>query len=440
MEKFIDRLEAGVILASHLHQFANNPNVIILALPRGGVPVAYEVARALSAPLDLMVVRKLGLPGHEELAIGAIASGGAVFFNQRLLNQVHLDESSLQSIIDREKKELLRREHVYRGQRPFPELKDKDVILVDDGIATGSTMMAAIKAIRHQQPHSIIVAAPVAARNTCEEMASLVDKIICPLQPEHFYAVGLWYDNFPQTSDDEVIELLKKLQSDAESIRYKFSINTPHNVRIPTNQTNLDGILYIPEGARGLVLFVHGSGSSRLSIRNQFVAKVLNQAKLSTLLFDLLTPDEDEIDSRTGELRFNINFLASRLIDVTQWCLQQHQLRHLPIGYFGASTGGGAALVAAAQKPDWVQAIVSRGGRPDLAGESLAYVQAPTLLIVGGEDDAVIDMNQQALTKLTCKTAMEIVPGATHLFEEPGTLEKVAELAKYWFLNQLNKN
>jgi putative phosphoribosyl transferase len=440
MEKFIDRLEAGVILAKHLQEFANNPNVIILALPRGGVPVAYEVARALSAPLDLMVVRKLGLPENEEIAIGAIASGGAVFFNQPLLNQVHLDESSLQTIIDREKKELLRREHVYRGQRPFPELKDKDVILVDDGIATGSTMMVAIKAIRHQQPHSIVVAVPVAARTTCEKMASLVDKIICPLQPEHFYAVGLWYDNFPQTSDDEVIELLKKLQSDAESIRYKFSINTPHNVRIPTNQTNLDGILFIPEGARGLVLFVHGSGSSRLSIRNQFVAKVLNQANLSTLLFDLLTPDEDEIDSRTGELRFNINFLASRLIDVTQWCLQQPQLCHLPIGYFGASTGGGAALVAAAQKPNWVQSIVSRGGRPDLAGESLAYVQAPTLLIVGGEDDAVINMNQQALDQLTCKTAMEIVPGATHLFEEPGTLETVAELAKYWFLNQLNKN
>jgi putative phosphoribosyl transferase len=437
MKKFIDRLEAGVILAKHLHEFANNPNVIILALPRGGVPVAYEVARALSAPLDLMIVRKLGLPGHEELAIGAIASGGAVFFNQPLLNQVHLDESNLQSIIDREKKELLRREHVYRGQRPFPELKDKDVILVDDGIATGSTMMAAIKAIRHHQPSSIIVAAPVAARSTCEQIASLVDKVVCPHQPEHFYAVGFWYENFPQTSDDEVIELLKILHSESKPISYEFPINIPHNIRIPTDQAHLDGILYIPEEPRGLVLFVHGSGSSRFSVRNQFVAQVLNQAKLSTLLFDLLTPDEDEIDSRTGELRFDINFLASRLLDVTRWCLQQHQLGDLPIGYFGASTGGGAALVAAAQKPNWVQAIVSRGGRPDLARESLAYVQAPTLLIVGGEDNAVIDMNQQALTQLTCKTAMEIVPGATHLFAEPGTLEQVAELAKYWFMNHL---
>ena len=217
-----------------------------------------------------------------------------------------------------------------------------------------------------------------------------------------------------------------------------FTLNTEHSITIPSGNVTLDGLLYVPQDALGLVLFVHGSGSSRFSVRNQAVAKILNEANLATLLFDLFTPDEDAIDSRTRQLRFNIEFLASRLLDATQWCLKQKPLSFLPIGYFGASTGGGAALVAAALKPDAVHAIVSRGGRPDLAGDSLAHVQAPTLLIVGGDDDVVIQMNKDAMSQLNCIKNMYIVPGATHLFEEPGTLAEVARLAKDWFVNYLN--
>ena len=213
MDKFIDRFEAGVILAKYLKDFANKPNVIILALPRGGVPVAYEIANALSAPLEVFVVRKLGLPGHEELAIGAIASGGTVFFNEPLINQLNLDRLSIQHVIEKEREELQRREHLYRGSNPFPDLKEKIVIVVDDGIATGATMMAAIEAIRIHRPKSIVIAVPVAAYSTCEELAPLVEKIVCPLKPIDFYAVGLWYENFPQTSDTEVIALLKKSPS-----------------------------------------------------------------------------------------------------------------------------------------------------------------------------------------------------------------------------------
>lgn len=216
-----------------------------------------------------------------------------------------------------------------------------------------------------------------------------------------------------------------------------FSSNTQHNISIPNNNISVDGILYIPEETYGLVLFVHGSGSSRFSVRNQYVASVLNNAKLSTLLFDLLSPNEEAVDSYTGQFRFDIKFLASRLLVVTQWCLQQEQLCSLSLGYFGASTGGGAALVAAALKPDCIDAVVSRGGRPDLARESLAYVQAPTLLIVGGNDDVVIQMNQEAMSQLNCIKKIEIVPGATHLFEEPGTLDEVARLAKNWFVYYL---
>lgn len=210
MDKFIDRYEAGVILAKYLKDYAHNPNVIILALPRGGVPVGYEIATVLSAPLDVFIVRKLGLPGHEELAMGAIASGGTVFFNEPLMNQLNLDRLTIQNVVEKEREELLRREQLYRGNRPFPNLKEKIVILVDDGIATGSTMRAAIEALRTHKPTSIVIAIPVAAYSTCSEMAHLVERIVCPLKPIDFYAVGLWYENFPQISDDEVIELLKK--------------------------------------------------------------------------------------------------------------------------------------------------------------------------------------------------------------------------------------
>ncbi len=210
MDKFTNRQEAGTILAEYLKDYANQSNVIILALPRGGVPVAYEIATALAIPLDIFIVRKLGVPGHEELAMGAIASGGTVIFNEPLINELNLDQSSIDLVLQGEQKELLRRELLYRGDRLFPKLLDKTIILVDDGIATGSTMFAAVTALRKYKPASIIIAVPVAARKTCEEMTRLVDKIICPLQPINFYAVGLWYENFTQTSDSEVVELLEK--------------------------------------------------------------------------------------------------------------------------------------------------------------------------------------------------------------------------------------
>jgi putative phosphoribosyl transferase len=205
-------------------------------------------------------------------------------------------------------------------------------------------------------------------------------------------------------------------------------------VSIPAGRAILAGNLAIPEAATALVLFVHGSGSSRYSRRNQFVALTLNKVGLATLLFDLLTPDEELIDSRTAELRFDIDLLAERLVHATSWAKQQAQTRDLGIGYFGSSTGGGAALVAAAQLPEDIDAVVSRGGRPDLAGESLPKVKAPTLLIVGGEDHVVIDLNRKARAQMKCEAKIEIVPGATHLFEEPGALERVAELASDWFL------
>jgi dienelactone hydrolase len=208
-------------------------------------------------------------------------------------------------------------------------------------------------------------------------------------------------------------------------------------VRIASGPASLDGDLTLPRDARAVVLFAHGSGSSRHSSRNRYVARELQRMGLGTLLMDLLTSEEEEVDARTAHLRFDIGLLARRLVDATAWLGADAETRGLSVGYFGASTGGGAALVAAANRPADVGAVVSRGGRPDLAGAALPRVQAPTLLIVGGRDEPVIGMNREALAQLRCEKRLEIVPGATHLFEEPGALEEVARLAAGWFARHL---
>ena len=210
-------------------------------------------------------------------------------------------------------------------------------------------------------------------------------------------------------------------------------------VRVRTGHAVIPGNLTIPERAVALVLFAHGSGSSRHSPRNQFVARTLNQAGLATFLFDLLTPEEDAIDLHTLEHRFNISLLAERLEYATKWAAQQEQTRNLRLGYFGSSTGGAAALVAAAELSQQIGAVVSRGGRPDLAGDFLSKVQSPTLLIVGGNDHVVIELNEMARHQMHCEVKLDIIPGATHLFEEPGALEKVAKLASGWFTLHLTR-
>jgi dienelactone hydrolase len=199
----------------------------------------------------------------------------------------------------------------------------------------------------------------------------------------------------------------------------------------------LEGELSVPVDATGVVLFAHGSGSSRHSPRNQFVARTIREAGVGTLLFDLLTQAEESVDTSTRHLRFDIELLAGRLVDATNWIKREPDSRHLRVGYFGSSTGGGAALVAAASVGEEIGAVVSRGGRPDLAGDALPKVKSPTLLIVGGLDYPVIRMNEDAYSQLRCEKELKIVPGATHLFEEPGTLEEVAKLAAAWFQRHL---
>jgi putative phosphoribosyl transferase len=208
-------------------------------------------------------------------------------------------------------------------------------------------------------------------------------------------------------------------------------------VKVPAGPVTLEGNLSLPEGAGGVVLFAHGSGSSRHSPRNRYVARVLNEAKLATLLVDLLTPAEEAVDLQTSHLRFDIGLLAERLIGVTDWLTQYQETQEFRIGYFGASTGAAAALAAAAERADVIGAVVSRGGRPDLAGSALSRVRAPTMLIVGGKDLAVLKLNEEAFSQLRTEKRLVVVPGATHLFEEPGALDEVARLAREWFERHL---
>ena len=421
--KFKDRFDAGRQLAERLMSFAGE-DTVVLGLPRGGVPVAFEVARAIQAPLDILLSRKLGVPGHEEVAFGALAAGDGLYLDRQLISAMGITENQIAAITDRTRKLLEERAVLYRGSKlPLP-VKGKVAILVDDGIATGASLIAAIHALREMKPRQIVVAAPVAPVSACHTLERQVDMLVVLQAPHDFYAVGQFYENFAQTSDEEVITLLRRAA--------EFTDFASEPIDIPFRGFSLPGLLNSPSGADTIVIFVHGSGSSRLSKRNRHVAQYFNRQGVATLLFDLLTPVEEDYDRRTATLRFNIDLLTSRLLHVIHWVHRQTDKAHLNIVLFGASTGAAAALKAAANLGHEISAIVSRGGRPDLAGEYLSRVLAPTLLIVGGLDESVIALNRQAIAHLACPKELAIVPGATHLFEEPGTLDEVAQLAATW--------
>ena len=313
--------------------------------------------------------------------------------------------------------------------------------MVDDGVATGATVRASLRAIRKLEPEKLILAVPVAAPDTLAALRDEADELVCLFAPHYLRAIGEFYLDFMPTSDDEVLALLHDARAlpeePAEALPTLRSGAIDRKVRVGAQDEQLDGNLHVPEGATGLVLFAHGSGSSRHSPRNRFVAQALREAGLGTLLFDLLTSAEEAEDRWTGLLRFDIGLLARRLIGATDWVAREEALKELSIGYFGASTGAAAALVAAAKRPEIVRAVVSRGGRPHLAKRSLAQVRAPTLFIVGGADVEVLTLNEAACARIPGPRELAVVPGATHLFEEPGALEEVARLAAQWFTRHL---
>ncbi len=439
---FLDRAEAGRRLAGLL---AGQPatgrgtGTVVLGLPRGGVPVAYEIARALGAPLDVILVRKIGLPAQPELAMGAIGEDGVRVVNDDVVAAEHVSDQQFGGVEERERAELARRAARYRAGRPRLPLTGKSAIVVDDGIATGSTARAACQVARAHGAARVVLAVPVAPRASIDALAGVADEVVCAEVPEPFLAIGQWYQDFAQTSDEEVVNLLRRAagsQPDGVKPGQEDQAPADRDVIVLAGRVPLPGRLTVPAGARGVVVFAHGSGSSRSSPRNMFVAGALHVVGLGSLLFDLLTPGEEADRANV----FDIGLLAGRLSAATSWLREQPGLRQARVGYFGASTGAAAALRAAAEPGSGISAVVSRGGRPDLAGASLGAVRAPTLLLVGGLDDRVLELNESARAQLTGVSRLVVIPGAGHLFAEPGTLEQVASLARDWFLRYLRED
>ena len=430
---FENRSDAGRRLADLLGPLAAE-RPIVFALPRGGVPVAVEVARALDAPLDLLTVRKLGAPQNPELGIGAVAEDGTSVVDTALARRLGMTQDGFDRILERELGELRRRMERFRDGRPPLDVRGRTVILVDDGLATGLSDLAAVRALRERGAGRIVVAVPVGSRDAVAMLRGAADEVVCHTIPADLVGVGRWYRDFSQVTDDEVLELLAEAGVPVPPPAGDPPSDEPAGqVTIDLGGVRLYGDLAVPPSARGLVIFAHGSGSSRLSPRNRMVARRLEEAGLATLLFDLLAEQEEG----RRDLVFDIPLLAARLEAVTLWTQGSSATRGLPIGYFGASTGAAAALRAAAALGDGVRAVVSRGGRPDLAADGLPKVHAATLLIVGSLDREVLALNRRAAESLRCTHRVHVVRGAGHLFEEPGTLEAVAGLAVDWFTAHL---
>jgi putative phosphoribosyl transferase len=427
---FANRLEAGRQLGRRL-EYLRGQDVVVLGLPRGGVPVAAAVAEALDAPLDVCLVRKLGLPYQPELGMGAIGEDGVRVVNQEVLRGTGATEADVARVEERERRVLQERSARYRGEVSPVSVAGRTAVVVDDGVATGSTARVACQVARARGAARIVLAVPVAPYDFARRLHGDADELVCLETPRDFAAVGQFYADFTQVDDEEVTACLRRA---AQRHRHTTGAEAAdREVTVPAGAVRLGGRLTVPDGATGVVAFAHGSGSSRHSPRNRFVAEGLHRAGLGTLLFDLLTRDEERDRSNV----FDIALLAGRLLDATRWLREEPDVEGLAIGYFGASTGAAAALWAAAEPDARPAAVVSRGGRPDLAGPRLAEVTAPTLLIVGGADRLVLDLNREAQARLHCENRLQVVPGATHLFEEPGALERVTELARDWFTDHM---
>ena len=419
---FRDREDAGRRLAARLADLHEHQPIII-GLPRGGVVVAREVARTLQAPLDVIVVRKLGVPSHLELGFGAISEQDVVVLNDEVINMTGVDDNVLRASIKREREVLDKRLHIIRNVHPQLDIVDRTVIIVDDGLATGIDALAACRVAKARGASRIVLAVPVAPAGWDRMFAREADSCIALQAPTDFGAVGGFYDSFEPVEDHEV---LRCLQTRTEGAHY---VPLPHAVAIPMDAKRLPGVLTVPREPMGTVIFAHGSGSSHRSARNRFVASRLNDAGFATLLFDLLTDDELDDEERLYDLHLH----AQRLVHATAWVRTQSGLETLPVGWYGSSTGAAVAIIASLEPTAKVCSIVSRGGRPDLAEDALDALRVPTLLIVGAHDPHVLALNREARTRMQCRTELHVVPGAGHLFEEPGALDAAARASIDWF-------
>lgn len=435
---FRDRRVAGEKLAARLRSY-QRLSPVVLGLPRGGVPVAYEVALELDAPLDVCVVRKIGAPFQPELGIGAISEGGVSYVDREAMSLVGMTDAELDRIIESERATIEQRVRLFRAGAELIDVEDRAVIVVDDGVATGGTARAAIQTLTVRRAGRIIFAAPVGAAETLDELAAIADDLVCLHPEEEFFAVGQWYEDFRATTDDEVVDLLarakarERLPAPEERMRSeRVRVPMTRSVQISTGERSLYGRLTLVPDAYGLVIFAHGKGSGRHSPRNQYVASELQAAGMATLLVDLISPEEDMVGAFTSHSRGDVGLLASRLVAAIDWTKTHPETQRLKIGLFGGGEGAAAALLAAAERPD-VRAVVSRAGMPDMAGAALERVAAATLLLVGGANQETLERNRLAFDRLHGDRRLEVIPNTSQPFEEEPALEIVARSAVAWF-------
>ena len=416
---YLNREHAGRQLARALKHLGGREPVIVALTPQG-VSVARQVADRLGAELEALAVAGIHDAEDPSVRFGAASEGGVSIIDRQMCSTHRLTPADIERAVHRGVTEARRQSSIIHDGQSLIDLTGRHVIVVDDGVTSGMRMSAAVSHLRHVGAQTITIAVPVAPRSAIENLQVVADEVICPSVITENCAVDDCYEELTSLSESEIASILRS----ASHHEVVMDITDPHGLG-----WQLHGSLGIPRGATAMVVFAHGSGSSRHSPRNREVASSLNEAGFATLLFDLLTEEEES----HRDLVFDIDFLARRLTAVVDWCADDERVADMPLGLFGASTGAAAALTTAAYRPHVVRAVVSRGGRPDLAGPALERVEAPTLLIVGGEDYQVIDLNETALKSLGRSSRMEIIPGATHLFEEPGALDKVCLLARSWF-------
>lgn len=435
---FHDRTEAGRQLAEKLEPFRTQ-SPIVLGLPRGGVVVAYEVALALDAPLDVCFVRKVGAPLRPEVGLGAVAEDGATDLNLDLVEHYGLSERKLARLVAAKRVELEERRQRVRAYVAPLDVRGRNVIVVDDGIAMGGTVRAAMQTLRARGAARVIVATPVVRADAIDELAELADSVIYLRSDKPFHGVGAAYEDFTPVEEDEVVALLRHARNGWRRSETRGLV-TRREIRVPldlasTPDAALIGRLTLPSAPRGLVIFAHGEQIGR---NDERVAAELLAEGFGTLMVDLLTVDEQRVDERTTHHRFDVRLIASRLLAVTTWVREQPELGSFPIGYFAARTAAAAALVAAASRPSVVRAIIAYGGRPDLAEAWLGDVEAPTMLIVGGADPDLLRLNRETLEFLVrCERQLHIISGATILLEEPEALEQVARTTARWFADHI---
>ncbi|MEU7058011.1 phosphoribosyltransferase family protein [Streptomyces sp. NPDC046197] len=484
--RFENRADAGRRLARRLDHLRGT-DAVVLGVPRGGVPVAFEVARCLGTPLDVIGVRKLGVPWQPELGFGALGEHGVRVLNQDVLRESELSAAEQETVERAERAELERRVRRCRARRAVVPLAGRTAVVVDDGMATGAAAEAACRVARTRGAARVVLAVPVGPERTVPQLRTVADQVVCLQALRHLGSIGAWYQDFSPTSDADVMTLLAEAglcaspppspaapdeHSPGRAPRAPASYERgpheegphdegPHDegphqqasrqpaspeqassgqaspeqassdreMEVPAGPVRLPARLTLPAAARAVVVSAHGGCGSRYSPSHQHVAATLQRAGLGTLVLDLLTDEEE----RNRHNVFDILLLARRLRAASRWLRREIDL---PVSYFGAQTGAGAALQAAAE--DDVRAVVSRGGRPDLAGPAaLARVRAPTLFIVGRLDTRVLSLNRLAADWMRCEHSIAVVPGATHLFTEPGALETVAQLARDWFTAHL---